>query len=340
MARKVLDPYGDLLTEHGDDVAVPPRSRGGNPRPDTIGAVTNTGTLDRTALAAAIACYAELLRTHRDHLNRLNVYPVPDADTGTNLSLTLRSAAAAVADATSMEEVCAGIRRGALRGAGGVSGVIMSQLLGAFAGRLAPLDAVAPTDLAAALAEASAAADGAVLHPVEGTILTVAREAAAAAVARAGTGATLEEVLDAARTAAGEALATTPRLLPALRQAGVVDAGGSGFVLFLDALLHVVAGRPLPKPPTTAPGPAPPGASATTPRYEVVVRLEAPDGTIAAFRRAWDELGDAATVVVEDEGVWLAHLHTDHPDAAVDAARAAGILRDVQVTDLVAQTGN
>jgi DAK2 domain fusion protein YloV len=310
---------------------------------DRIGAVTELRPLDGAALAEAMVVYHELLVDHREHLNRLNVYPVPDADTGTNLSLTLQAVVDSLPSGRSMAGVCAAMGRGSLMGARGASGVIMSQVLGAFAAHVAEAAhgdqarAVSALEFAGGLEDASAAADTAVLHPVEGTMLTVARDAAAAAVREAATGAALPEVLAAAWTAAGQALEQTPDLLPALRAAGVVDAGGTGFVLFLDALRHVVAGIPLPVPPVAAGAAVTPPTPETGPRYEVVVRLAVDEGVLADFRRVWDELGNESTVIVDGDEWWLAHIHTDHPEAAMEAARAAGAVRDVQVTDLVAQ---
>lgn len=292
--------------------------------------------LDGPSLRHVVEQYHELLVAHREHLNRLNVFPVPDADTGTNLSLTMQAVVDASDETTSMPEVCAAIRRGSLMGARGASGVILSQLLGAFASRLAVHAQVSAGEFAAALAAASTAADEAVLHPVEGTILTVARAAAEAATERAAGGAPLAQVADAARSAAAAALERTPELLPELRAAGVVDAGGSGFLLLLDALVHVIAAKPLPAPPPAATPPTP-RRELETHRFEVVVRLAVEAGDLDAFRTVWRSLGNESTVIGEGEGWWLAHIHTDHPDAAMEAARAAGAVLDVHVTDLASQ---
>lgn len=261
---------------------------------------------------------------------------MPDADTGTNLSLTVRAVVDAFDDATSMADVCVAIRRGSLIGARGASGVIISQLLGAFASHIADHAEATARELAAALVAGSTAADGAVLHPVEGTILTVARAAAGAANERAATAAALADVAEAARSAAAAALERTPELLPELRAAGVVDAGGTGFLLLLDALVHVVAGKPLPEPPAAA-EPATLRREPEAHRFEVVVRLAVEAGEIDGFRTVWRSLGNESTVIVESEGWWLAHIHTDHPEAAMEAARAAGAVLDVHVTDLAAQ---
>jgi DAK2 domain fusion protein YloV len=179
------------------------------------------------------------------------------------------------------------------------------------------------------------------MRPVEGTILTVVREAADAAEERASAGGSLVEVLDAARSAAGDALERTPELLPVLAQAGVVDAGGAGFVLLLDSLLHVVDGRPLPDAPAVDATPAPvltfvphgDGEGVDGLRYEVMYFLEADDGAIPAFKDVWAGIGDSI-VVVGGSGLWNCHIHTDDIGAAIEAAIDCGRPRAIRVTDL------
>jgi uncharacterized protein len=189
-----------------------------------------------------------------------------------------------------------------------------------------------------------------VLRPVEGTILTVARAAAEGAAERARTSASLLEVVEASHRAAAEALARTPEQLPVLAQAGVVDAGGSGYLLLLDSLLSVIDGRPLPPvPAVTAPSHA--GVSDALPaadvesgeegggsdlRYEVMYFLEAPDHTMRAFKEVWAGLGDSI-VVVGGEGLWNCHIHTNDVGASIEAALDAGRPRDIRVTDLAEQ---
>src|SRR5215213_5872866 len=133
-----------------------------------------------TQLRAAVLTYRDALRAHQDRLNRLNVYPVPDGDTGTNMALTLESVGAALADANSMDEVCQAISRGSLMGARGNSGVILSQILRGLAETCRPLEAVPAPELVRGFRLAADAAYEAVMRPVEGTILTVVREIAEA----------------------------------------------------------------------------------------------------------------------------------------------------------------
>ncbi|HVA03671.1 MAG TPA: DAK2 domain-containing protein [Acidimicrobiales bacterium] len=329
--------------------------------------------LGATHLAATMATYGHVLRLHQEALNALNVYPVPDGDTGTNMALTLESVVAELAglegfegldvadaspsmgadpgDAEQRMAVCKAVAHGSLMGARGNSGVILCQLLRGLTGVIAEgdEDADGPA-LARGLAAASDAARQAVLRPVEGTILTVARAAAEGAEQRALDGASLVEVLDASHRAAAEALARTPEQLPVLAQAGVVDAGGSGYLLLLDSFLSVVDGRPLPPvPAVTAPtytgvadalpeagfGVEEPGGGNDL-RYEVMYFLEAPDHTMRAFKEVWAGIGDSI-VVVGGEGLWNCHIHTNDVGASIEAALDAGRPRDIRVTDIAEQ---
>lgn len=310
-------------------------------------------TLERLAAADlrdVVVGFRDALRSHQHVVNRLNVYPVPDGDTGTNMALTLESVVAELDGAEAeLDAVCTAISHGSLMGARGNSGVILSQVLRGIAevarGQTDGLDGAA---FAEAMAAASKAAYAAVMRPVEGTILTVVRAAAEAAQGRAGQAGSLVQVLDAARLAGHEALARTPDLLPVLAEAGVVDAGGCGFLLFLDAALLVVDGRPLPEAPELdemsealalahAGGGHGHGEGGIADlRYEVMYFLEAPDETIGAFKDVWAGIGDSI-VVVGGDGIWNCHIHTDDIGAAVEAALDCGRPRDIRVTDLLEQ---
>jgi DAK2 domain fusion protein YloV len=289
-------------------------------------------------LRQAVLRFRDALRAHQEELNRLNVYPVPDGDTGTNMALTLESVSAELATAESMQEVCHAISRGSLMGARGNSGVILSQVLRGFAEVFTQFDGVGSDELAAGLRRASDAAYQAVMRPVEGTILTVVRAAAEAAEAHAADG--LVPLLDAACDAANDAVARTPELLPVLKDAGVVDAGGKGFTLLLAAFLEVVDGRPIPEPEVVA---TPKiveahlrGDDVASLRYEVMYLLEAGDDTIPAFKQAWGAIGDSI-VVVGGDGLWNCHVHTNDIGAALEAGIDAGRPRNVRVTDLFEQ---
>ena len=321
------------------------------------------GVLGPGEVVAAMRAFRDALETHRGVLNRLNVYPVPDGDTGTNMALTLKAVVEAL-DAegeADLASVSAVIARGALMGARGNSGVILCQILRGMSATFAPLEAVDAAALAEGLAAGARQAREAVLRPMEGTILTVASGAAdgAAAAPEGGGGDDLPRLLERARAAAVDALHRTPALLPVLAEAGVVDAGGAGLVLLLDAFLHVADGRPLPGEldlpeevralvatgvglgaPLRPAGPAGLGASAGMPvtalRYEVMYLLEADDAAIPAFREVWGGIGDSI-VVVGGDGLWSCHVHTDDIGAAIEAALDVGRPREIRVTDLAEQ---
>src|SRR5712692_5191914 len=185
-------------------------------------------------LRTVVSRYRDALRAHQEELNRLNVYPVPDGDTGTNMALTIESVCAELGDASRMDDVCQAVAHGSLMGARGNSGVILSQILRGLADTFRPIEAVSPADLVSGLRRAADAAYQAVLRPVEGTILTVVRLVAESVERAIGEGiVTLAELLEHATSAARDAVAHTPDLLPVLREAGVVDAGGRGFELLL-----------------------------------------------------------------------------------------------------------
>ncbi|MGP0029734.1 MAG: DAK2 domain-containing protein [Acidimicrobiales bacterium] len=324
--------------------------------------MTSLAELDANDLRAVMVGFRDGLRLHQADINRLNVYPVPDGDTGTNMALTLEAVVdelSGVGVGEGLAEVCRAIGHGSLMGARGNSGVILSQLLRGMSERIAEAGepGVGGTVLAEALGHAADLARRAVVRPVEGTILTVASATAEGAARGSGAGgSTLLSVVEAAHAAAGEALARTPEQLPVLAQAGVVDAGGAGLVLLLDALLLVVDGRPLPEP-SGAPaevdfshlaaaasgvgnGPdASRGDGAVDVgdlRYEVMYLLYAPDDSMDAFKEVWAGIGDSI-VVVGGEGLWNCHIHTDDIGAAIEAGVDAGRPQRIRVTDLAEQ---
>jgi DAK2 domain fusion protein YloV len=303
--------------------------------------------LDASDLRALVRDYADVLRAHKAVINRLNVYPVPDGDTGTNMTLTVESIVSELESAgDDMVSTCKAIAHGSLMGARGNSGVILSQVLRGFCDVVREQDGVDGQVFAAALTAASSAAYGAVMKPVEGTILTVVREASEASTRAASDGEPLVAVVEAGHAAAEQSLARTPELLPVLKEAGVIDAGGAGFVLLLDACLHVVDGRPLPEPADEIDllgvGTRPVHeqeidevheAGVSDLRYEVMYFLEAPDDAVPGFKDVWAGIGDSI-VVVGGDGLWNCHIHTDDIGAAIEAAVDVGTPRKIRVTDL------
>jgi DAK2 domain fusion protein YloV len=298
--------------------------------------MSDVAALDAATLRRAIETFREALAQHRVAINHLNVYPVPDGDTGTNMALTLESVAEQLEGAgPTMAEVCHAIAHGSLMGARGNSGVILSQILRGLTERVESVDVVDAATLGDALVAAADAAYGAVMRPVEGTILTVVRDASNAARAAAATGSVVS-VVEAALAAGHESLARTPELLAVLKDAGVVDAGGTGLLLLFDSLLHAFDGRPLPQPVDTGPvvGGAHHVADADGTRFEVMFLLDLDDAAIPAFKSSWDPLGDSI-VVVGGKGLWNCHIHTDDIGASIEAAIAlGGRPSKIRVTDL------
>jgi len=295
---------------------------------------------------AALAGMAEA----REEIDALNVYPVPDGDTGTNLYLTLEAATQAAeqvcADAPSSEigPVLRALARGALLGARGNSGVILSQMLRGVAEVLGHPDGsrTEPVALADALTRAADVGYAAVAAPVEGTILTVARAAADAAnVTAHEDGATLPRVAVTAARSAREALARTPDQLEILRRAGVVDAGGRGLTVVLDAFDTVLTGRRPLAYPRTVTGHAVPAVevaeqSSAAPAYEVMYLLDAEDDAIPALKATLKPLGDSL-IVVGGDPLWNVHVHVDDVGAAIEAGVVAGRPHRIRVTHLADQ---
>lgn len=292
-------------------------------------------------LRAVISTFTALLRAHREVINRLNVYPVPDGDTGTNMTLTMESVEhelAGLDSSASLHDLGVALAHGSLMGARGNSGVILSQMMRGFASVINGSKTLTPDQVVTGLREADHSARQAVVRVVEGTMLSVARGAAE----RAGLGGDLVAVLRQARDGAEEALARTPEQLPVLAQAGVVDSGGTGLTLLFHALCHVVAGDELPTPPAletvhvhVMERPSSHGDVSDL-RYEVMFLLSAPDEAMAAFRSRWASLGDSI-VIVGGDGLHNCHIHTDDVGGAIEAALDIGRPRDIRVTDLADQ---
>ncbi|MER8048003.1 DAK2 domain-containing protein [Streptomyces sp. NPDC094032] len=289
-------------------------------------------TLDAEAVRSWCAGAVAALGTEREEIDVINVYPVADGDTGTNLYLTAESAAKAVdeAFATGAPDAAEAVRamaHGALLGARGNSGTILSQLLRGMAAVLA--EGTDGDHLARALAEAADAARRAVAHPVEGTVLTVAR---AAAEACAG-GGELVTVATKAYEGARSALERTPGQLDVLRRAGVVDAGGRGLVAVLGALVESLTGEPQAPPAAAAHRPVlDPGCDGEGgPGYEVIYLLEAGDQAVERLRTRLDALGESL-VVVGGDGLWNVHVHVDDAGAAVEAGVEAGRPYRIRIT--------
>ena len=299
------------------------------------------------ALRDTVITFRDTMKRHAAGINLLNVYPVPDGDTGTNMSRTLDAVVTELEGADhELEPTCEAISHGSLMGARGNSGVILSQILRGLVTTLRTATPGSATKVAAALKAASVASYEAVLKPIEGTILTVVRETADAAQRAASDGATLAAMLHVARAAGRKALANTPEQLPVLKDAGVVDAGGAGFMLLMDAALHVVDGEPLPEP-SEASGPSQEQLDAVSHRastsgevdvselrYEVMFLLNIEDAKSKEFMQAWGKIGDSI-VVVGGDGLYNCHVHTNDIGAAIEAPlELGGKPFKIRVTDL------
>ncbi len=299
-------------------------------------------TLNSTAFRVWTQLCAEALSVARAEIDALNVFPVPDGDTGTNAYLTFVSGADAVAaqpKGTALPELVKTYTNGLLTGAKGNTGVILSQLVRACFSDLDLDDEVTAADVAASFVAAADAAYAAVGVPVEGTILSVARAAAVGATAAAEAGVDGRTVFGKAAHAARIALAKTPEQMEVLARAGVVDAGGRALVVVLDATEQALTGRVPER--VTAPMPVPilvPGddLSADGPSYEVMYLLEADDAAIPPLRETLLPLGDSLVVVGGDR-LWNIHVHVDDVGAAIEAGIAAGRPYRITVTHFADQ---
>ncbi|HEY7909627.1 MAG TPA: DAK2 domain-containing protein [Thermomicrobiales bacterium] len=323
---------------------------------------TESSGADRAPAAAPVVDGAGLLRALRagtdwlernvPAVNALNVFPVPDGDTGTNMFLTMKAAYAAAAEGGESDGAAVGVvasraAYGALMGARGNSGVILSQI---FRGMAKALDGRATLDgalLAAAFSEASAMAYKAVMKPVEGTLLTVSRGAATSAEAAARAGGDVQDVLDGALAGGRATLAKTPEMLPLLREAGVVDAGGQGYVVILEGMRLHLAGRSVAA--EELPEIAPAGGAmafdvgalhaqhgADDYGYCTNYLLTASPGTtldFAAIRDTMAGMGHSA-VIVGDEQYVKAHIHTTDPGALLSYAVTLGALTQIKIDNM------
>ena len=287
--------------------------------------------LDAAAARRWAVAVVDLFTEHREEIDRINVFPVADADTGTNLLLTMRAAVDQLRrEAGAPAGPLASLARGALAGARGNSGLVLCQLLRGLAQACPDGGALTATRLCDGLRLGAGLARSAFAAPVDGTALSVL-DAAAGAARAAGTD-KLSAVADEAVTAAAAALADTPRQLQVLAAAGVVDAGGRGMLLLLEALAAVVAERPAAPPPVAGlPRGAsslvvqrPAGATASEHEYEVMYLLDgSTEERVATLRAALAAIGDSVAVV-GDSGVWNVHVHCSDIGAALEAGVEAG----------------
>ncbi len=294
---------------------------------------------ERERLLELVLAATAALENARQRIDDLNVYPVPDGDTGTNLALTARATLDALeaGDAADRAALAHATTRATLMGARGNSGVILSQLVRGAAEVLArpgPIDGAAA---ALALRAASDAGYRAVRQPVEGTMLTVIREIATEAEARRDE--PLAELLPALVRRGDEAVARTPEQLAVLRDAGVVDAGGAGLVELLRGLAAAISGHAVPE---TAPPPPPVTVDAlhlepSRYRYCTVFVVEGDQLDRETLESELDRLGDSL-LVVGDAAALKVHVHTDDPGAALRLGTARGQLEGIEIANMHRQT--
>ncbi|HEX7491245.1 MAG TPA: DAK2 domain-containing protein [Candidatus Limnocylindrales bacterium] len=302
-------------------------------------------TGDGAGLLAAYRAAVENLATHADEINALNVFPVPDGDTGSNMLATVRAALAeaeAVHD-PSADRIAQAISFGALMGARGNSGVIASQIFRGMAEGLGGKHHFNGPDLAHALTQGTATAYKAVVKPVEGTILTVIRESAAAASVAAEDGGDLEDVLTAAVEGARQAVARTPSMLPILRDAGVVDAGGEGLYRIMQGALQYLVARTPVVPRTEEPAPARLSTLVVHADegfgYETMFLLQAREAPLDVdrLRNALETMGESVLVAGDSRAVKV-HVHNERPDEVIALGLSMGALTRITVENLDAQS--
>jgi DAK2 domain fusion protein YloV len=297
---------------------------------------------DLETIQAVVGAALASLEANRRRIDDLNVYPVPDGDTGTNLTMTVRAVAEAVegSHASDRHSLARDVARGALMGARGNSGVILSQIVRGAADVLArSTNGIEPRLAAEALRGAADAAYRAVRRPVEGTMLSVIRELAEEAERQADGGTGLGALLVDLVRRGEDAVARTPEQLAVLREAGVVDAGGAGLLELVRGVAAAVSGEPLPQARVDA---EPPSVEAihqelSRYRYCTVFLVEGEQLQRERLESALELLGDSLLVVGDDTALKV-HVHTDDPGAALSLGTAVGTIDRIEIANMHQQT--
>ena len=311
----------------------------------------NCTTIDAKVLTKMFLAGAKNLEAKKEWINELNVFPVPDGDTGTNMTMTIMSAAKEVSalDATgdiTMQSLCKAISSGSLRGARGNSGVILSQLFRGFTKAIAEEDVLDIPKLAVAVEKAVETAYKAVMKPKEGTILTVAKGGAIKARELADSGETdIDVFLCETIKYADEVLAKTPEMLPVLKQAGVVDSGGQGLMQVLKGAYDAFQGKEL----DLSISPASSASSGVSMNYDAQASADIKFGyctefiillnktfnikTEIDFKSYLESIGDSIVVVADEELVKV-HVHTNDPGLAIQKALLYGALSNIKIDNM------
>ncbi|MGN8630558.1 DAK2 domain-containing protein [Blautia sp. HCP3S3_G3] len=305
----------------------------------------NTKTIDAKILSRMFLAGAKNLEAKKEWINELNVFPVPDGDTGTNMTLTIMSAAAEVGSLQDpdMETLAKAISSGSLRGARGNSGVILSQLLRGFTRSVRKSSELTAKDIAAAMEKGVETAYKAVMKPKEGTILTVAREAAARASEIAEDVEDLETFFNEVFAHAEATLEKTPEMLPVLKEAGVVDSGGQGLLEVFRGAIDGFLGKEIDYSSFSASGG--PAVTKISPQAEadikfgyctefiILLNQPMPEEEEHSFKEFLTSLGDSIVLVADDEIVKV-HVHTNHPGQAIERALTYGALSRMKIDNM------
>ena len=299
------------------------------------------------AFKQMVAFGAACITREKQAINDLNVFPVPDGDTGTNMSLTIQTAAAELkkCEPATVGEAAKVTASALLRGARGNSGVILSLLFRGLSKSAKGLEEMDGVQLAAAMSEGVTTAYGAVMKPAEGTVLTVSRLAAARAEEAAQEQNCAEYVLAEAIATGYETLAETTEMNPVLKKAGVVDAGGKGYLIILEGMLSSLRGEPMPEveeePEHDKADFAAIGDEDITFAFDTVfiVRKNDPNVDLAPFRAYLDSIGDSL-VIGEDDESFKVHVHTDTPGEALTAAQRYGTLELAKIENMRTQAAD
>ena len=299
------------------------------------------------AFKQMVAFGAACITREKQAINDLNVFPVPDGDTGTNMSLTIQTAAAELkkCEPATVGEAAKITASALLRGARGNSGVILSLLFRGLSKSAKGLEEMDGVQLAAAMSEGVTTAYGAVMKPAEGTVLTVSRLAAARAEEAAQEQNCAEYVLAEAIATGYETLAETTEMNPVLKKAGVVDAGGKGYLIILEGMLSSLRGEPMPEveeePEHDKADFAAIGDEDITFAFDTVfiVRKNDPNADLAPFRAYLDSIGDSL-VIGEDDESFKVHVHTDTPGEALTAAQRYGTLELAKIENMRTQAAD
>ena len=304
--------------------------------------------IDAAAFKDMILCADAALAANTQQINELNVFPVPDGDTGTNMGLTLNTAATQLRkkDFYAVDAVADCVAGALLRGARGNSGVILSLLFRGISRRLKGMETVGAKEFAAAMEDGVDAAYKAVMKPAEGTILTVARMTSAAAVEYTKKGSDIEEMLETALKIGEEALENTVNLNPVLRKAGVIDAGGKGYIVIFGAMLSYLRGE------VAAPRTAVEvgaianengafdvfGTEEITYAFDTVfiVRKHEPNVDLTPLRAYLSSIGDSL-VIGEDDEAFKVHVHTNIPGEALTKSQSYGTLELAKIENMRTQ---